>query len=45
MYSTQVFVYTQRQIVILPYPQIRMIESNELSNTERGEGGFGSTGN
>ena len=33
------------QIVILPYPQIRMIESNELSNTERGEGGFGSTGN
>jgi len=32
------------QIVILPYPQIRMIESNELSNTERGEGGFGSTG-
>lgn len=33
------------QIVILPYPQIKMIESNELSNTERGEGGFGSTGN
>jgi dUTP pyrophosphatase len=33
------------QIVILPYPQIRMVESNELSNTERGEGGFGSTGN
>ena len=33
------------QIVILPYPQIRMVESNELSNTERGKGGFGSTGN
>lgn len=33
------------QIIILPYPQIKMIESDELSNTERGEGGFGSTGN
>ena len=33
------------QIIILPYPQIRMVESNELSNTERGDGGFGSTGN
>lgn len=32
------------QIVILPYPEIKMIESNELSNSERGEGGFGSTG-
>jgi dUTP pyrophosphatase len=33
------------QIIILPYPQVKMIESEELSNTERGEGGFGSTGN
>ena len=32
------------QIVILPYPQVTMVESSELSNTERGEGGFGSTG-
>jgi len=32
------------QIVILPYPQIKMVESTELSDTERGEGGFGSTG-
>ena len=32
------------QIIILPYPQIKMIESEELSNTERGDGGFGSTG-
>jgi dUTP pyrophosphatase len=32
------------QIIILPYPQIKMIESTELSDTERGEGGFGSTG-
>lgn len=33
------------QIVILPYPQVKMTEVNELSNTERGAGGFGSTGN
>ena len=32
------------QIVILPYPQVTMVESSEISNTERGEGGFGSTG-
>ena len=33
------------QIVILPYPEIKMIETDQLSNTERGDGGFGSTGN
>ena len=33
------------QIVILPYPKIKMIESETLSNTDRGEDGFGSTGN
>lgn len=33
------------QIIILPYPKIKMIESETLSNTDRGEGGFGSTGN
>lgn len=32
------------QIMILPYPLIRFIESDELSETERGTGGFGSTG-
>ncbi len=32
------------QIIILPYPKVSFIEVNELSNTERGEGGFGSTG-
>ena len=32
------------QIIILPYPQIFMTEVPELSTTERGEGGFGSTG-
>ena len=33
------------QIVILPYPQIKMTEVENLSNSERGSGGFGSTGN
>ena len=33
------------QITILPYPPIEFEEVEELSNTERGEGGFGSTGN
>lgn len=32
------------QIIIVPYPQISFIESEELSETSRGEGGFGSTG-
>lgn len=32
------------QIIILPYPPIKLIESDELSDTERGSGGFGSTG-
>lgn len=33
------------QIIILPYPQVVMVESDDLSETERGNGGFGSTGN
>jgi dUTP pyrophosphatase len=32
------------QIIILPYPTIYMTEVPELSDTERGIGGFGSTG-
>lgn len=32
------------QIMILPYPQIDFVETDILSNTERGDGGFGSTG-
>ena len=32
------------QIMILPYPQIEFEEVNELSETERGSGGFGSSG-
>ena len=32
------------QIIIIPYPQIQFEEVNELSDSDRGEGGFGSTG-
>ena len=33
------------QIMIIPHPPIEFDEVDELTNTERGEGGFGSTGN
>ena len=31
------------QLVILPYPKVSIVEVDELSDTERGTGGFGST--
>ena len=31
------------QLVILPYPKVYFVEVDELSDTERGTGGFGST--
>ena len=33
------------QLIIMPYPEIQLVEVDELSETERGEGGHGSTGN
>lgn len=32
------------QLIIMPYPSIEFEEVEELSNTDRGEGGFGSSG-
>ena len=32
------------QIMIIPYPQIMFVETDVLSNTDRSDGGFGSTG-
>jgi dUTP pyrophosphatase len=32
------------QIMIIPHPIVELIEVDELSDSERGEGGFGSTG-
>lgn len=32
------------QLMIIPYPQIETVEADELSETARGTGGFGSTG-
>ena len=33
------------QLMILPYPRIEFVEADELNDTARGTGGFGSTGN
>jgi len=32
------------QLIIMPIPNVEFIEAEELSETERGEGGYGSTG-
>lgn len=32
------------QMIIMPYPQIEFVEVDELSETERGTGGYGSSG-
>jgi dUTP pyrophosphatase len=32
------------QLIIIPYPSIEFVETAELSDSDRGEGGFGSTG-
>jgi dUTP pyrophosphatase len=32
------------QLIIIPYPEIEMEEVTELTDSERGEQGFGSTG-
>jgi dUTP pyrophosphatase len=33
------------QMVVLPYPNVKISVREELSETERGSGAFGSTGN
>jgi dUTP pyrophosphatase len=33
------------QLVIVPCPEVELIETEEFTNSERGEGGFGHTGN
>ena len=33
------------QIIIMPYPEVKFTEVDKLSETERGEGGHGHTGN
>lgn len=32
------------QMIIMPYPQVTLVEADELGTSERGEGGFGSSG-
>ena len=33
------------QLIIMPYPFVEFLEADELSETERGAGGYGSSGN
>lgn len=33
------------QLIILPYPKIEFIETDDLGETNRGDGGYGHTGN
>jgi len=32
------------QLIVIPYPRIDFVEVDELTETDRGEGGYGSTG-
>lgn len=45
-YLAKVYKVGERfvQMIILPYPEIELEEAEELSVTERGTGGYGSTG-
>lgn len=44
--NTEIYNVGERigQLVIMPYPQVQLIEAQELSKTERSDGGFGSSG-
>ena len=33
------------QMIIMPHPEVLLVEMENLSTTERGDGGFGSSGN
>lgn len=32
------------QLMVIPYPHVELVETEELGSSDRGEGGFGSTG-
>ena len=46
MFTNKLFDIGERvgQIVIVKHPYIELVEAENLSDTDRGEGGFGSTG-
>jgi len=37
-------IYIIGQIVFVPIPDVELVEASKLSETERGTGGYGSTG-
>ena len=50
MYTKDAFLQYKKgdrcaQLIIMPFPKVEFEVSDELTETERGEGGFGSTGN
>lgn len=47
IFSSEVYKVGDRvaQLIIMPYPKIEFEEVSELSESERGEGGYGHTGN
>lgn len=44
--NKQIYLVGERvgQLIIMPFPEIEWNVVNELSDSERGEGGYGSTG-
>ena len=36
-------VYKKHQIIIIPHPRINFVQSKTLDESDRGDGGFGST--
>lgn len=32
------------QLIVMPYPEVNFVEAEELSKSDRGAGGYGSTG-
>lgn len=45
-YETEMYELNERiaQLLVLPLPEVEFVEAEELSETDRGNGGFGSTG-
>ena len=45
-YAANVYMAGDRigQLIIMPYPEVEFEEAGDLSETDRGEGGYGSTG-
>lgn len=45
-YSDKIYGLGDRicQLIVIPYPEVNFVETDNLTDTARGQGGFGSTG-